>query len=333
MTREWYFQAMGQELGPLSVAELKAKVASGLIQPDTLVRKGTEGKWVFGGNVKGLFPEAPAADVPPPAPAAKPKSSATMATVPPVKPGSSHEVPVKGNSKSTPLVPVRAITIELAEDAADSNSPSLEFYDFVGFREAISPVLHDAIKQFVSDRGMTLCQLNRRALADFIKRPELASDLLITAVASFPQPVNLKSNQDGSFPLNDQEQVETATFQFTLFNSSRSAIEVHSGVFLPKSIEHRTYDTITTVHHPAIDHTGHIPIRLGKLVEDHAVRMTLDIKIPPQSSQDLVIWFYNTPKPSLLNVRGQLMLGHGSELAMSEFFTVTLHSDSPIPTT
>ena len=66
MTREWYFQVMGQELGPLSVGELKAKVANGQIQPDTLIRKGTDGKWVFGGKVKGLFsvPEEPSFGIP-----------------------------------------------------------------------------------------------------------------------------------------------------------------------------------------------------------------------------------------------------------------------------
>ena len=55
MTREWYFQVMGQELGPLSGGELKAKVANGQVQPDTLIRKGVDGKWLFATKVKGLF--------------------------------------------------------------------------------------------------------------------------------------------------------------------------------------------------------------------------------------------------------------------------------------
>ena len=55
MTREWFFQAMGQDLGPLTAGELKAKVSNGQIQPETLIRKGTDGNWVFAAKVKGLF--------------------------------------------------------------------------------------------------------------------------------------------------------------------------------------------------------------------------------------------------------------------------------------
>ena len=97
MTREWYFQAMGQELGPLSSR------------------------------------------------------------------------------------PIPAIVIKLFEEEEnESHPPSVEFYDFVGFREAISPVLHDAVKHFATNRGIKLSQLNRRALATFIERPELAMSEFFT---------------------------------------------------------------------------------------------------------------------------------------------------------
>jgi len=337
MTREWYFQVMGQELGPLSVGELKAKVANGQIQPDTLVRKTAEGKWIFAGKVKGLFAVP---DEPPPAPVAphpvaKPKSSATLpvmsGSATHAKPGSSAEIATRSGAKPPSSATIPATFVTLVEEQLDSAPPSVEFYSFVGFREAISPVLHDAVKQFVSDRGITMSQLNRRALADFIQRPELASDLLITAVAAMPQPVNEKSNGDGSRPLSDREMNEIATFRFTLFNSSHHSMQVGEGVFLPESIEERSYDTIAEGRHPALDHAGHVPVRLSPLATGKAIRMPLDVSIPPQATRDIVVWFHADSKPSLTKVRGQLLVGHGGELAMSEFFTIILHGDSPSP--
>ena len=337
MTREWYFQVMGQELGPLSVGELKAKVANGQIQPDTLVRKSAEGKWIFGGKVKGLFAvpeEPPPAPVAPP-PADKPKSSATLpvmnGSTTYAKPGSSAEIGTKSDAKPPPSATIPATFITLVEEQRDSAPPSVEFYNFVGFREAISPMLHDAVKQFVSDRGITMSQLNRRALADFIQRPELASDLMITTVAALPQPVNAKSNRDGSQPLSDHEQVEVATLRFTRFNSSHHSIQVGEAVFRPDSIEERSYDIVDKGQHPALDHAGHVSVRLSPLVAGKAIRMTLDVSIPPQATRDICVWFYADSKPSLTKVRGQLLVGHGGELAMSELFTAILHGDSPSP--
>jgi len=54
--QEWYFQTMGQELGPFSAAELKTKVENGQIQFDTMIRRGVDGKWLFAERVKGLLP-------------------------------------------------------------------------------------------------------------------------------------------------------------------------------------------------------------------------------------------------------------------------------------
>ena len=337
MTREWSFQVMGQELGPLSVGELKAKVANGQIQPDTLVRKSAEGKWIFGGKVKGLFAvpeEPPPAPVAPP-PADKPKSSATLpvmsGSATPAKPGSSAEIATRTGAKPPSSGTIPASFITLVEEQRNSAPPSVEFYNFVGFREAISPVLYDAVKQFISDRGVTMSQLNRRALADFIQRPELARDLMITAVSAVNQPVNDKSNRDGSRPLSDREKVEMATFRFTLFNSSPNSMQVGEGVFLPESIEERSYDIVTDGQHSTLDHAGHVPVQLSPLVAGKAIRMTLDVSIPPQSTRDICVWFYADLKPSLTKVRGQLLVGHGGELAMSELFTAILHGDSPSP--
>ena len=333
MTREWYFQAMGQELGPLSAGELKTKVANGQIQPDTQIRKGTEGKWTFASNVKGLFAvsEKPPSPISPPA-AEKSKSSPAPSTIVSSKPDSHANLTKQAGSKTLSSGPIPATVIKLfEEEETESHPPSVEFYDFVGFREAISPVLHDAVKHFATDRGITLSQLNRRALAMFIERPELASDLLITAVAAVPQQVNDKSNQDGSRPLSEREKVEVATFRFTLFNSSQNEVHVGEGTFLPESVEERTYNTVGARQHPAIDHTGHIRVRLRPRAIGKAIRVPIDLTIPAQATRDVFIWFYDDSKPSLTKVRGQMLIGHGGELAMSEFFTITLHGDSPCP--
>ncbi len=328
MTREWYFQVMGQELGPLSGGELKAKVANGQVQPDTLIRKGVEGKWLFAAKVKGLFAVP---DEPPAAPPiAKSKSSATMPVVSNAtgrdKPGSSAELHTQPGGHASGRAMLLA---QDDEDEPASKPPSVEFYDFVGFREAISPVLYDAVKRFVTDRGITMSQVNRRALAEFIEKPELASDLLITAVAAVAQSVKAKSNRDGSRPPSEREQQELATFRFTLFNSSPAAMHVAEAVFLPETIEERTYDTFDDATPAHLDHTGHVLALLSPLVAGKALRMPLDLTIPSQSIHDLFVWFYAATKPSLIKVRGQLLVGHGGELAMSEYFTIIMHGDSP----
>jgi len=52
---EWYYQIMGEVIGPVSAMELKERAASGQIEQGTLVRKGESGDWVAAGRVKGLF--------------------------------------------------------------------------------------------------------------------------------------------------------------------------------------------------------------------------------------------------------------------------------------
>jgi hypothetical protein len=214
----------------------------------------------------------------------------------------------------------------MEDDATISHPPSVEFYDFVGFREAISPALHDAVKQFALDRGLTINQLNRRALADFIQRPELASDLLITSVAAMPQSVNEKTNQDGSNPLPERDQVEMSTFRFTLFNSSHDWIDVSKATYLPESIENRSYDTVAKDQHPSLNHEGHIAVSLSGLKIGKTVHMDLDL-----STKDFIVWFHDQSKPRFVKIRGRLMVGEVGNIAMSEFFTITLHGDSPSP--
>jgi hypothetical protein len=55
MTTQWYYQLMGETVGPLSANELKEKACAGQVREDSLVRKGAEGEWVAAWHVKGLF--------------------------------------------------------------------------------------------------------------------------------------------------------------------------------------------------------------------------------------------------------------------------------------
>lgn len=54
MSAEWYYQVMGEVVGPMSASELKRLALAGEIRVDTLVRKGDEGNWVLAERVKGL---------------------------------------------------------------------------------------------------------------------------------------------------------------------------------------------------------------------------------------------------------------------------------------
>jgi len=230
-----------------------------------------------------------------------------------------------GSSRQVPLV---AISLDDGDQEDSAKVPSAEFYDFVGFREAISPVLHHAVRQYLTQQHMTMTQLNRRALATFIARPELAGDLMISNLAVIPQPVNEKSNADRSNPLSDRDRNEQATFRLTLFNCSSNPVDVTHGEFVPESVEVRDYDEVGTKVMPGMDHKGHVPINLDGVKAESAIPLTLKITIPPLAAANVTIWFRGTNKPSLTKVRGQLRLGDGTESALSEAFTVIMHGDS-----
>lgn len=330
MTAEWYFQVMGQELGPLTAADLKVKAMNGQIQRDTLIRKGKDGKWTFGGDIKGLFPPVqetkPVATVP-----MKPDSTTIPCTKAKLESKASSATLVGSKSSLSGSFPASIPMVDSSPDDDDGrpNSATFEFYDFVGFRDAITPVLYDAIKQYALDRGITIGQVNRRALANFIQRPELASDLLVKSLECIPQPVNEKRNQSGSLPLSGRDKDERATFRVSLFNCGQHSIHLTEGIFLPKSVEVRSYDFTAGGDVRPIDHTGHVPVRLRPLSSGKSIPVHLDETIPPQSSKEIVFWFYDDTKPSLTSITGQLQLGSGAELAISDYFTLTLHGDSP----
>lgn len=56
----WYYQTMGEVLGPVSWAELKELTEAGFVTPDVLVRPGADGPWVPASRAKGLLDGGPA---------------------------------------------------------------------------------------------------------------------------------------------------------------------------------------------------------------------------------------------------------------------------------
>lgn len=55
MATEWYYQLMGEEIGPISSTELRKHAQQNRIFSDTFVRKGSRGQWVLAERVKGLL--------------------------------------------------------------------------------------------------------------------------------------------------------------------------------------------------------------------------------------------------------------------------------------
>lgn len=51
----FYYQANGVIVGPLDVYQLRQHAKRGTLRPDSMVKKGEDGKWVSASQVKGLF--------------------------------------------------------------------------------------------------------------------------------------------------------------------------------------------------------------------------------------------------------------------------------------
>jgi hypothetical protein len=111
MELEWYLKVADKEVGPLSAGQLKAMADRGQIKPGDPVRRGSDGRWVAAGAVKGLLPaEASSADAAP-APATpdgkKPDSPPARS---PKKPVAQPAAPASGQLPVTQPVPARRDT-------------------------------------------------------------------------------------------------------------------------------------------------------------------------------------------------------------------------------
>ena len=173
MAKPWYFQMMGAEIGPLTSAELMDRVKLGQLQPDTLVRSGKDGKWTPADRWKGLLSpkEAEAESAASPAdetsePATAKPASAMSDRSDKIRVEDDEDDPqyhLKG--EAAPTGPV-----------AFTHPDEYDFFQFVGFRQAITHPLHDAMVIYSHQKQLTVTQITRRAIAQFIGKPELGQD-------------------------------------------------------------------------------------------------------------------------------------------------------------
>lgn len=175
MAKPWFFQMMGAEIGPLTSAELMERVKLGQVQPDTLVRSGADGKWVPADRWKGLLPSKEDKPEPPPAPAkesaAAVKTEAATEAV--AKTTTASTIPV--NDEDDPLYHLKGEAAP-SGPVPFSHPDEYDFFQFVGFRHAISHKLYDEVVIYSHQHQMTVTQITRRAIAKFIGKPELGDD-------------------------------------------------------------------------------------------------------------------------------------------------------------
>jgi hypothetical protein len=99
----WYVQTEGGEIeGPLAPAALKTRADSGIVKPDTRVRKGTHARWVAASKVKGLFAASP---TPAPPPSSTPGDLARGVGEGPRPPGANDACREDGGSAGVALAP------------------------------------------------------------------------------------------------------------------------------------------------------------------------------------------------------------------------------------
>ncbi len=174
----WFYQMMGGEIGPLSSAELMGKVQIGQVQADTLVRQGADGKWIPADRWKGLIPKPTEEELPPvPSPTLKPTGFADVA-----EPESSESATALAATPESPTAmnneddDAYHMPGDVAESYHAPHNDGFEFFEFVGFRQAITPPLYDVLCEHSRQHRLTITQITRRALADFLDKPELGQD-------------------------------------------------------------------------------------------------------------------------------------------------------------
>lgn len=177
VAKEWYFQVMGSELGPVSSAELKHKVKLGQIQADTMVRAAPDGKWQTADRVKGLIDPPPA---PPPA-ASKASPAAVESPAFDVTPvDKSEHIPLaRSATASSPAERTYHVMGDAAVDVSPPDEPhsgDYDFFQFVGFEQALGTALHHVLLEHCRKHHLTLTQATRRALAEFLGRKDLLED-------------------------------------------------------------------------------------------------------------------------------------------------------------
>src|SRR5262245_34323265 len=68
MADQWFYTSDGQQVGPVSLLELRELASSGRLQPSDLVWKEGMFQWMPAGQTRGLFAPAAAEEATPPVP-------------------------------------------------------------------------------------------------------------------------------------------------------------------------------------------------------------------------------------------------------------------------
>lgn len=174
MAKPWYFQVMGAEIGPLTSAELKEKVQLGQIEPDTLVRSGTDGKWIPADRWKGLL--SPKEDTPEPTPALAKESPEATSSKTESGTAASKAATIPIDDEDDPLYHMKGEAAAVGGPIPFSHPDEYDFFQFVGFRHAISHPLYDALVIYSHQHQLTVTQITRLSIAKFIGKPELGED-------------------------------------------------------------------------------------------------------------------------------------------------------------
>ena len=172
MAKPWYFQMMGAEIGPLTPAELMDRVKLGQVQPDSLVRSGKDGKWIPADRWKGLLPSKEDETESAPAPTNESSEPASAKTKPATAEGTAT---IRLDDEDDPLYHMKGEAAPTGP-VAFSHPDEYDFFQFVGFRHAISHSLYDAMVIYSHQHQMTVTQITRQAIAKFIGKPELGQD-------------------------------------------------------------------------------------------------------------------------------------------------------------
>ncbi|MBX3441958.1 MAG: DUF4339 domain-containing protein [Planctomyces sp.] len=196
MSKQWFYQAMGAAVGPMTSAELKHKVQHGAIQPDTLVRLGTDGKWLPADRVKGLLDPGPA-----PQPAAK---TGAAAKAPATIPAAPSPAPAAAALAATPPAHGHdhARTYRIVGEAAhdddidEEDSGEYDFFRFVGFEQAIGERLYRVFCEYCHKHHLTMTEATRMAIASLLGRTDLLAGTT-TAAAETQTELSASDTSEG----------------------------------------------------------------------------------------------------------------------------------------
>lgn len=117
----WYYAKDDQQQGPVSEADLKRRLASGLLGAETLVWRDGMEKWAAASSVGELAPASAVAGFPPPA-AASATSPAPAAPAPPTADGDNDAVTAAVPEAVSPYAPPSAEPPDLATPVITSGS-------------------------------------------------------------------------------------------------------------------------------------------------------------------------------------------------------------------